>query len=196
MRGWSLFLTRYAAAQVYNVAQLPKRLLFASGAPEDTLFVDASQGSITWLPDVVTRGDVMIKVCVCVCVCVGVFMHCQWDECGPDGRTRQCKHYGKKKKETIFKATFHTAFVETIEKLEVKDLDAIIKPKKRFRPDQYPDDFAVVIYLEKGVGESGFGESLREDDVLCACACRIDAPRRRRAAHAHTAPLTVRTDDG
>ncbi len=76
MCAWSLFfvvLTRYAVAQVYNVAQLPKRLLFASGAPEDTLFVDASQGSITWLPDVVTRGDVMIKVCVCVCLCGCVY---------------------------------------------------------------------------------------------------------------------------
>jgi hypothetical protein len=107
---------------VYNVAQLPKRLLFASGDPQDeSLFTMADQGAIVWFPEVVTRGDVMIK----------------------------CKHYGTKKKETIFKSTFHTAFVGMVEQFEMKDLDAILKRKKRHRPDQYPDDFAVIIYFER-----------------------------------------------
>lgn len=126
LRGVPLFSKKRegckAILKVYNVSQLPKRLLFASGDPQDeSLFVDAAQGSITWLPEVVTRGDVLIK----------------------------CKHYGAKRKETIFKTTFHTAFVEPVAQLDMKDLDAIIKPKKRSRPDQYPENFAVVITFEK-----------------------------------------------
>ncbi len=70
-------------AQVYNVAQLPKRLLYASGDPrDDSLFVDASRGDMMWSTDCLTKGDVMIK----------------------------CKHYGAKKKVSIFKTTFHTSF--------------------------------------------------------------------------------------
>jgi hypothetical protein len=35
--------------QVYNVSQLPKRLLYASGDPRDeSLFVDAAQKTLVW----------------------------------------------------------------------------------------------------------------------------------------------------
>lgn len=107
--------------KVYNVSQLPKRLLFASGDPRDeNLFVDADQGGITWNTECLTKGDIMIK----------------------------CKHYGESKKLPIFKTTFHTAFTQNVVKLDLKELDATLKPKQQRRPDTYPDDFHIVIYFD------------------------------------------------
>ena len=107
--------------KVYNVAQLPKRLLYASGDPRDeSLFVDASRGDLLWSTDCLTKGDVMIK----------------------------CKHYGAKKKVSIFKTTFHTSFASSKVALGIKDLDAIPKAKKLRNPDAYPKDFAVTIFID------------------------------------------------
>jgi hypothetical protein len=39
----------------------------------------------------------------------------------------QCKHYGAKKKVSIFKSTFHTSFASTHQTLGIKELDAIPK---------------------------------------------------------------------
>jgi hypothetical protein len=47
--------------RVYNVSQLPKRLLYASGDPRDeSLFKDSSLKTIVWSTECMTKGDVMI----------------------------------------------------------------------------------------------------------------------------------------
>ena len=108
--------------KVYNVSQLPKRLLYASGDPRDeSLFVEASQGGITWLTDCVTKGDVMIK----------------------------CKHYGTQKKLVIFKTTFHTSLADDVFTLKRTDLDAIPKKSKLRHADAYPADFSVSIVMDE-----------------------------------------------
>jgi hypothetical protein len=60
----------------------------------------------------------------------------------------KCKHYGAKKKVSIFKTTFHTSFASSKVTLGVKDLDAIPKAKKLRNPDAYPKDFAVTIFID------------------------------------------------
>lgn len=108
--------------KVYNVSQLPKRLLFASGDPRDeSLFVEQTLGGITWITDCITKGDVMIK----------------------------CKHYGTKKKVTIFKTTFHTSFAEAEFTLNMSELDAIPKKGKLRNADAYPKDFSVTIVMDE-----------------------------------------------
>jgi hypothetical protein len=115
--------------KVYNVSQLPKRLLYASGDPRDeSLFVEASQGGITYLTDCVTKGDVMVK----------------------------CKHYGTKKKVSIFKTTFHTSFADEVVHLSRDNLDAVPKAKKlRNGADAYPANFAVGIWIDQVSPEEG-----------------------------------------
>ena len=111
--------------------QLPKRLLYASGDPRDeSLFVETSQGGITWLTDCVTKGDVMIK----------------------------CKHYGTKKKLTIFKTTFHTSFAQDVSTLTRNDLDAIPKKSKLRNADAYPPDFSVSIVMDDVPEPFGSGD--------------------------------------
>jgi hypothetical protein len=41
-----------------------------------------------------------------------------------------------------------------VEKFHLNDLDALVKEKKRFRPDMYPEDFAVTLFFDKTVGDA------------------------------------------
>lgn len=125
---------------IYHTRSMPRQLVHTTRYGTQTKFYNAAEesSSIIWDVDCMVKGDVLIK-----------FYHLKENKEKVLDKTKE----GSKKKfeQSMFRFSFHTAFVELEQGgliLKKGDLDIYHKPK-RFRDSIERDEFGVIVIMEE-----------------------------------------------